>query len=722
MKFPRSMSSARMAQTTAASKKNWRKSLVASVALLSLGMAATQAKAQLSPLHTQDRNIVNANGTVVPLRGLNLGGLFVMEAWMAPLDSGGSPDTYTAIQTLDSRFGVPTEQSLISTYQNSWIQASDLDNIKNAGFNVIRVPVWWGQFYLLNNHGQSGWRSDAFTYLDWLVSAAGARGIYVIIDGHGLVGSQGNNQDTGWQNQDQYWSNGGDQGDTAWMWWQIANHYNGNSTVAGYDLINEPTDPPNNAAVITAYDGLYTTVRSADANHIIFIEGTWGNWNWDMLPSPSSQGWTNVVYSMHAYPTDHSASGTEAEADKQVSDFNAHSGWDIPGYIGEFTDWDNNSSVWQYTVNDFNNAGLSWSMWTYKSTTGGSWGYYNPTWWPPTPNLESDSAATIASDWQQWTTSNAFALDTSKGINGGGVNTGAGSGSTGGGSTSSSVNLSFPAGTSSPSISMGSTPSFANFNGKLYAAFRANDSSNSLWIASSTDGVNFGSQVNLGNIQMGSAPSLAVFNSKLYVAFQANDSSHKLFVSSSSDGVTFPAATGYPSIEIGSAPSLAALNGVLYVAFQANDPSNALWIAQSSDGVNFSSGITNDQTNTSPSLTTFNNLLYLGFRANDSSNILYVNSSSNGSFGGSTAYSNIAMGSAPALAAANGVLYVAFQANDSGHELYVTGSTTGSGFPSATGISSISTGGAPTAAAFGSNLSIGFIANDPSNLLFATEN
>src|SRR5579883_3502717 len=102
-------------------------------------------------LHTSGRNIVDASGNVVQLRGFNLGGWFIMEKWMAPLDSGSLPDTYSVIQTLDSRFGVATEQSLIATYQQSWITTTDLDNIKNAGFNVVRVPVWWGQFYPINN-------------------------------------------------------------------------------------------------------------------------------------------------------------------------------------------------------------------------------------------------------------------------------------------------------------------------------------------------------------------------------------------------------------------------------------------------------------------------------------------------------------------------------------------------------------------------------------------
>ncbi len=284
-------------------------------------------------------------------------------------------------------------------------------------------------------------------------------------------------------------------------------------------------------------------------------------------------------------------------------------------------------------------------------------------------------------------------------------------------------NLNFPAATVSSQVSMGSAPSFASFNGRLYAAFLANDASHKLFITSSTDGVNFPAATGYPNIQMGSAPALAVFNNKLYLAFQANDASHKLFITSSADGVNFPAANGYPNILIGSAPSLAALNGTLYVAFQANDPSNAIWIGRSTDGVNFSTSLDgNDSTNGTPSLTTFNGSLYLGYRANDSRNILFVASSSNGSFPSGTAYPNIAMGTPPSLAGANGVLYVSFQANDASHSLFVTGSSTGTNFPGATGFGSISIGGPTTAAAFGSGLSIGFQANDPSNRLFTTSN
>src|SRR6202789_870514 len=204
--------------------------------LLTICALTQPAQASLSMLHTSGREIVNASGTTIQLKGVNLGGWFIMEKWMCPLDSGSLPDTYSVIQELDNRFGVTEEQALIRGYQQNWITTTDLANIKAAGFNTVRVPVWWGMFYSLNNISNSGWRSDAFTELDWLVNAAASEGLYVIIDMHGVVGGQSTSGDTGQQNNNSYWTNGNDQGNTAYMWWEIANHYSGNGTVAGYDL------------------------------------------------------------------------------------------------------------------------------------------------------------------------------------------------------------------------------------------------------------------------------------------------------------------------------------------------------------------------------------------------------------------------------------------------------------------------------------------------------
>ncbi len=378
---------------------------------------STNATPVFTMLHASGTSIVNASGAVVQLKGLDLGGWLVMEPWMCPADSGGLPDTYSIITELDGRFGVATEQSLIRTYQTNWITTADLNNITNGGFNCVRVPVWWGNFYSITNTTSTGWRSDAFTVLDWLVTNCASRGIYVVVDMHGVVGGQSTSDDTGQQNQNLYWTSSTDQSETAYMWTQIATHYNGNSTVAGYDLINEPDNAPSTAAVWSAYTNLYTTVRAADPGHIIIMEGTFGSWNWSMLPAPSVYGWTNVVYSMHEYQWGGTVAQCETGSDNQVTDFNNHKSWNVPDYIGEWNDMGNGAACYDYSINDYNNDGISWTMWAYKTDLASNgWGWYDPISSPPTPNISSDPASTISSDWQQWQTTKAFGVNSSVGL------------------------------------------------------------------------------------------------------------------------------------------------------------------------------------------------------------------------------------------------------------------------------------------------------------------
>ncbi len=376
-----------------------------------------------SILRASGTNIIGGDGQPLQLKGVNLGGWLVMEPWMTPADSSGLPDEYGIVQKLDARFGVATEQSLINTYRQSWINGHDLDNIKARGLNVVRVPVWWGDFYPLSALGSPtapALRADAFALLDWLVRQASERGIYTVIDMHGVFGGQSASASTGQANSNAYWASASNQANTQSMWAAIAAHFRGNAWVAGYDLLNEPDGAPSQQAALTQLNSLYAAVRAADPDHLIFLEGTFGHaykaqWGWGALPSPASQGWTNVAYEMHEYQYNATDANVQRGADNQVADFNGHkAAYDVPCYIGEFNDF-GYGDAWGHSVGAFNAEGMGWSSWSYKATHGpgpDSWGLYDPNGaWTTVPNIATDSSGAISADWSKWTTANTFSLN-----------------------------------------------------------------------------------------------------------------------------------------------------------------------------------------------------------------------------------------------------------------------------------------------------------------------
>jgi hypothetical protein len=258
-------------------------------------------------------------------------------------------------------------------------------------------------------------------------------------------------------------------------------------------------------------------------------------------------------------------------------------------------------------------------------------------------------------------------------------------------------------------ITLQDSPAMAAFNGRLYIAFRANDGSNNLYVTSSSDGYTFQSPaVRYSGIKLQGSPAMAAFNGRLYIAFRANDSSNTLFVTSSSDGYNFQSpAVGYSGIKFQGSPAMAAFNGRLYIAFRANDSSNTLFVTSSSDGYTFQSpavGYSGIALQDSPTMAAFNGRLYIAFRSNDTSNTLFVTSSSDGYTFQSPAvrYSGIALQGSPAMAAFNGRLYIAFRSNDASNTLFVTSSSDGYTFQSpAVGYSRIGLQGSPAIAFFG---------------------
>ncbi len=331
-------------------------------------------------LTVKGRKIVNQKGENVQLKGVNLGAWLVREDWLNPdhipaeVLAEKKYDGEMVYDKLEERFGRERAQELLNMFYDNWITEWDLDNIKSLGFNCVRVPFWYRNFYyddkgtkILDENGN--WD---FSRLDWVVEECSERGLYVILDMHGAVGSQSDAPHAGRAFQGAQLMENSERGEeyrrlTDELWTAIAERFNGNPAVAMYDLLNEPmcdvscgelTRRIKNEAI---YTRLYNTVRAVDTDHIITMEAIWTGW---ALPKTFLKGWENVVYQVHFYNN---------------SDFifnffllltiAIHP--NVPLMVGEF--YPHKKTTWENCFSTMNKLNYSWMLWTYKATGHGMW-------------------------------------------------------------------------------------------------------------------------------------------------------------------------------------------------------------------------------------------------------------------------------------------------------------------------------------------------------------
>ncbi len=349
-------------------------------------------------------------GKEVHLYGTNLGGWRGHEPWMSPL--AGASNEWDARNILTNRFGKEIVWDLYNTYWDSWITEIDFKNIAEAGLNCIRLPIF--AFNHMDDEGH--WRLDDagaidLSRIEWAVNKALEYGLYTILDLHGAPGSQNGAHHSGRQNGALLYSTPLYQNQLVELWETLATRFKDNAAVAGYDLLNEPSETfPGRmgAQVVNLYDRLYRAIRTIDPDHIIIMEAIW--W-WNTLPNPQEKNWENVVYSLHYYQWQNnndftvmknSVDGWVQDAQKWGTKYN------VPHFIGEFTLFENAES-WNYGLQQFTETGSHWTTWSYKVVGRNNWGMYNATGQNSNiADITADDINTIKHKWGQWNTAEYF--------------------------------------------------------------------------------------------------------------------------------------------------------------------------------------------------------------------------------------------------------------------------------------------------------------------------
>lgn len=333
-------------------------------ALLCLSPARAQAQ---NYLHTSGAKIVDSKGTVVRLSGLN---------W----------------------FGMET-----STYcpHGLWARSmgSLLDQIKALGYNCLRVP-YCNQLFDAGstpNGIDFGLNPDlqgltGLQIMDKLVAGARARSLKIILDRH--------RPDSGGQSALWYTNAYSEQ---RWIsdWTMLASRYQGNDTVIGCDLHNEPHDPATWGSGNASTDWRLAAQRCGDAiqavnpHLLIIVEGiqsVGGDYYWwggNLEAAGSAPVQLNVanqlVYSAHDYPA--SVYGQPWFSDPNYPNnlpnvWSKHWGYLVenniaPVYIGEFGTLDQTASdnQWFHAMAGYIGANnFSFTYWCLNpdsSDTGG---------------------------------------------------------------------------------------------------------------------------------------------------------------------------------------------------------------------------------------------------------------------------------------------------------------------------------------------------------------
>ena len=339
----------------------------------------------LPAVRAQGTRWVLADGRPVALRGVNLGNWLLPEFWMLGYDEHATVnDLCTLHEVLDRRFGVATRERLMRLWRDNWITERDWDLMQEFGFNLVRVPFIWNLLEDEDHPGQL--RSDAWHYLDWAVDQAERRGIYVVLDLHGAVGSQGREHHSGCAFQNLYWSRQDYQQRTSWLWAQIAQRYRDRNAVAAYDLLNEPwgSTPEQLNGVVTE---LISTIRAIDPNHVILLPDH-PDGNIRAYGNPQQRGWNQVAFETHPYPGffGWGKPGLDVHRDwLRCSDGKGVCEWidrlqplQTPLYIGEFQPWaqlepELAGKVTRASFDRYNALGWAATAWAYKkiSVSGG---------------------------------------------------------------------------------------------------------------------------------------------------------------------------------------------------------------------------------------------------------------------------------------------------------------------------------------------------------------
>ena len=125
----------------------------------------------------------------IPIRGVNLGGWFFLEKWVFPSLLSGLPEIVVDEYTFSKHLGYTEAAKRLKNYWETWVTEAGISAVKNAGININHLRISFGYWAIENPTGEP-WINGSWAYAMKAIGWAKKYSLQVMIDFHGLPGSQ----------------------------------------------------------------------------------------------------------------------------------------------------------------------------------------------------------------------------------------------------------------------------------------------------------------------------------------------------------------------------------------------------------------------------------------------------------------------------------------------------------------------------------------------------
>jgi roadblock/LC7 domain-containing protein len=206
----------------------------------------------------------------------------------------------------------------------------------------------------------------------------------------------------------------------------------------------------------------------------------------------------------------------------------------------------------------------------------------------------------------------------------------------------------------------GKAQALANYNGKLYAAWKGIVEDDRMFYATHNGGGWTGVQ-QIPGVFSSVGPALAVFGNRLYMAWKGMGSDQKLWYTSF-DGTTWAPQKVIPGTFSSHGPSLAVLNNRLVVAWKGMNTDQQLWFT-SFDGTNWApqAKIPGTFSAVGPALATYGGKVYASWRGMSNDQALWWTTFNGTQWAPQQRISGVASSVGPQLTVSGNLLYAAWK-------------------------------------------------------------